>query len=154
MRNGLPRATGVAASDRDTRPSTAQAMLARVASCLLGLLLVLQLAGVPHHGLRVAPADAKAIALAGLGAAIGQPVTLCDHGGDPSRPDDPAHTGSCEHCIFCHSMSVGAPATPVVAIGIVRVATAADIERPRADVALLRARPRGGATPRGPPTFG
>lgn len=153
MRKGFARATGVAAADRDIRPGKTQAMLARALNCLLGLLLVLQLAGVHHPG-PAAPVDAKSVALAGLGAAIGQPVTLCDHGGDPARPDDPAHTGSCEHCIFCHAAAVGAPATPVVSLGIVRVATSAAIERSCADVACVRARSRGGATPRGPPVFG
>ena len=153
MRTGVAaRATELAPADRDTSAGLVAAMRARVVSCLLGLLLVLQLAGPPHPGPHLAVADPETIALAGLSAAIGQPVTLCDHGGGPVRPGDPAD--SCEHCIFCHSVAIGFAAAPVVAPGVARVAIATDIERPRADVALVRARRRGGAIPRGPPLFG
>lgn len=154
------RATEIAAAERDDRGTRAGALLARVASLALALLLALQVAGSQCHlGARLVAAadakiDARTVALASLGAAIGQPVTLCEHGGDPSHHGDPADSGRCDHCIFCHSIAVGITAAPVVAVAVARPARATDVERPREDVAFAGPRHLGNATPRGPPRLG
>ena len=156
MRKGAAKpATEVAAADRDTRGTKARATVTRIVSCLLGVLLVLQVAGLHHTGTRgAAPTDARTVALASLAAAIGHPVTLCEHGGTPPRPGDPADPAGCEHCIFCNVVAAGFAAKAAVVAGVPRPAVTVAVERPREAAIVVRVRTVGSATPRGPPALG
>ena len=110
---------------------------------LLGLLLVVQLAGASAHP---APqgGEAERAALATLGAALGQPVALCTHG-DPNAPSTP---GACDHCVLCHGTPVALPPSSPRALAPRRVS---QVGFP---VAVSRAGPArfpSGFSPRGPP---
>lgn len=128
-------------------------LAARALACLVGLLLVLQFNALPRQYVGAGPhPSAKAAALASLAAAIGQAAPLCEHGDAPAGDNNgPA---GCQHCIFCHSIPAGFPPAFGAPIPVDRVASSADVARPREPVAIARPRLGGSATPRGPPRLG